>query len=86
MFFIVCMQVDMETHAGYMAGMQKEFVSCSMPYYATSSEEVLFHVATRMNYKTDQKVRKRRKHEEKKGRALGKRTGGGGGGGGRMEV
>ena len=48
----------METHAGYMAGMQREFVSCSMPYYATSSEEVLFHVATRMTSKMEQKVRK----------------------------
>ncbi len=47
----------METHAGYMAGMQKEFASCSMPYYATSSEEVLFHVATRMSYRMEQKVR-----------------------------
>ena len=51
----------METHAGYMAGMQKEFArSCSMPYYATSSEEVLFHVATRMTYKLEQKVREGR--------------------------
>lgn len=48
-FTYFCMQVNMKTHAGYMAGMQKEFASCSMPYYATSSEEVLFHVATRMS-------------------------------------
>lgn len=47
----------MATHAGYMAGMQKEFASCSMPYYATSSEEVLFHVATRMTSpRMEQKV------------------------------
>ncbi len=50
----------MGTHAGYMAGMQKEFASCSMPYYATSSEEVLFHVSTRMTSKMEQKVRKAR--------------------------
>lgn len=49
-------QVNMETHAGYMAGMQKDFSSCSMPYYATSSEEILFHVATRMTFKLDLKV------------------------------
>ena len=48
----------MGTHAGYMAGMQREFASCSMPYYATSSEEVLFHVATRMTSKIEQKVRR----------------------------
>jgi TRAP-type C4-dicarboxylate transport system substrate-binding protein len=46
----------METHSGYMAGMQKDFASCSMPYYATSSEEILFHVATRMTFKLDLKV------------------------------
>jgi len=47
----------MGSHAGYMAGMQKEFASCSMPYYATSSEEVLFHVSTRMTSRMEQKVR-----------------------------
>lgn len=39
----------MRTHAGYMGGLNREFCSaCSLPYFATSSEEVLFHVSTRM--------------------------------------
>ena len=41
--------MDLKTHAGYLGGLMKEFyTSCTLPYYATSSEEVLFHVATRM--------------------------------------
>ena len=54
------LQVDMETHAGYMGGLKREFCShTTLPYYATSSEEVLFHVSTRMPSKgldVEQKV------------------------------
>ena len=47
----------METHAGYMGGLKREFcANCTLPYYATSSEEVLFHVSTRMPPKLEQKV------------------------------
>ena len=43
------LQVDMETHAGYMGGLNRTFCNgCTLPYYATSSEEILFHVSTRM--------------------------------------
>ena len=43
------LQVDMETHAGYMGGLQRTFCKdCTLPYYSTSSEEILFHVSTRM--------------------------------------
>ena len=39
----------METHAGYMGGLNRTFCKgCTLPYYATSSEEILFHVSTRM--------------------------------------
>ena len=39
----------METHAGYMGGLQRDFCThTTLPYYATSSEEILFHVSTRM--------------------------------------
>ena len=39
----------METHAGYMGGLKRSFCAgCTLPYYATSSEEILFHVSTRM--------------------------------------
>jgi hypothetical protein len=54
-------EVDMETHAGYMGGLKREFCThTTLPYYATSSEEVLFHVSTRMPSKgldVEQKVR-----------------------------
>lgn len=50
----------METHAGYMGGLKREFCAhTTLPYYATSSEEVLFHVSTRMPSKrldVEQKV------------------------------
>lgn len=49
----------MKTHSGYMGGLNKKFCAdCTLPYYATSSEEVLFHVATRLPLKMDQKVSK----------------------------
>ena len=50
----------METHAGYMGGLKREFcANTTLPYYATSSEEVIFHVSTRMPSKgrdVEQKV------------------------------
>jgi len=37
----VLIQVNMETHAGYMGGLKREFCAkCTLLYYATSSEEV----------------------------------------------
>jgi hypothetical protein len=54
-------EVNMETHAGYMGGLKREFCAhTTLPYYATSTEEVLFHVSTRMPSKgsdVEQKVR-----------------------------
>ena len=49
----------MEEHSGYMGGLNRAYCSgCTLPYYATSSEEVLFHVATRMpSTNIEQKVR-----------------------------
>lgn len=39
----------MESHAGYMGGLKRSFCAgCTLPYYATSSEEIIFHVSTRM--------------------------------------
>ena len=53
-------KVNMETNAGYMGGLKREFcANTTLPYYATSSEEVLFHVSTRMPSKgqdVEQKV------------------------------
>lgn len=42
-------EVELETHAGFMGGLQKNrSTGDTAPYYATSFMEVVFHVATRM--------------------------------------
>ncbi len=39
----------MSCHLGYSGGLKRSYSSnCTMPYYATPSEEILFHVSTRM--------------------------------------
>lgn len=39
----------METHTGYTGGLKTTYCAgCTMPYYANSTEEILFHVSTRM--------------------------------------
>ena len=39
----------MTAHVGYMGGLKQSYCDgYTMPYYATSSEEILFHVSTRM--------------------------------------
>ena len=39
----------MSCHLGYAGGLKRSYSSnCTMPYYATPSEEILFHVSTRM--------------------------------------
>ena len=46
-------EVDLETHQGFMGGLQhNRSTGVSAPYYATSNMEVLFHVATRMPSET----------------------------------
>lgn len=42
-------EVDLETHVGFMGGLQRNgSTGVSAPYYATSFLEVIFHVSTRM--------------------------------------
>ena len=42
-------QVDQATHRGYMGGLEfKSTPGATAPYFATSSEEIFFHVSTRM--------------------------------------
>lgn len=42
-------QVDMSTHEGYTGGLSPSYTAGScMTYYASSTEEILFHVSTRM--------------------------------------
>ncbi len=41
--------MDLETHAGFMGGLQhNKSTGDTAPYYATSSREIIFHVSTRM--------------------------------------
>jgi Rap/ran-GAP len=42
-------QVELESHTGFMGGLQKnKSTGDTAPYYATSFAEVMFHGATRM--------------------------------------
>ena len=44
----------METHEGFMGGLQRNYRLKTTPYYANSLTEVLFHVSTRMNNHNDE--------------------------------
>jgi hypothetical protein len=51
-------EVELSTHKGYMGGLVKDFAhSITAPYYATPSEEVFYHVSTRMGGTLKQKIR-----------------------------
>jgi len=42
-----CVQINPETHLGFLGGLQRN--QCSRtPYYATSTREVIFHVSTQL--------------------------------------
>lgn len=45
--------VDLETHEGFMGGLQHNYQLKTAPYYANSTCEVLFHVSTQMNQQND---------------------------------
>ena len=50
-------QVQLGSHPGYLGGLTRAFAQdMTAPYFATSSEEVLFHVSTRMRVPLEQKV------------------------------
>jgi len=40
-------QINLETHLGYMGGMQRSQTN-GTPYYASSTREVIFHVSTQL--------------------------------------
>ncbi len=46
--------IDLETHEGFMGGLQHNYQLKTAPYYANSICEVLFHVSTQMNNPNDQ--------------------------------
>ena len=61
----LCGQVELETHTGFMGGLQRSGATGdTAPYYATSFTECLFHVSTRMPSHSEeallQKVRRPR--------------------------
>ena len=45
--------VDLETHEGFMGGLQHNYQLKTAPYFANSCCEVLFHVSTQMNNQND---------------------------------
>lgn len=51
-------KVDLENHEGFMGGLQRNCKLKSMPYYANSTTEVLFHVSTRMSNQDENKISK----------------------------
>lgn len=47
-------QVDLSKHTGFMGGLERNLsTGATAPYYANSTEEVIFHVSTRMPLATD---------------------------------
>ncbi|ELU01115.1 hypothetical protein CAPTEDRAFT_167900, partial [Capitella teleta] len=57
-------EVDLEMHTGFLGGLQSANKSngSSAPYYATSTKEVLFHVATRMPAENDEDRMRKLRH------------------------
>ena len=52
--FCLCTKVDLETHQGFLGGLQQNRTTGdTAPYYATSLTECIFHVSTRMPSGTD---------------------------------
>ena len=52
-FLFALLQVDLETHNGFMGGLQRnKSTGDTAPYFATSTREVVFHVSTRMPAET----------------------------------
>jgi hypothetical protein len=55
--------VDLETHQGFMGGLQRTgAVGVTAPYYATSTKEVFFHVSTHMSSDTEEDQLRKLKH------------------------
>uniref|UniRef100_T1JGD1 Rap-GAP domain-containing protein n=1 Tax=Strigamia maritima TaxID=126957 RepID=T1JGD1_STRMM len=56
-------EIELETHTGFMGGLQKNKSSGdTAPYYATSFNEVIFHVATRMPSNNDESKLQKLRH------------------------
>ncbi|XP_037086533.1 ral GTPase-activating protein subunit alpha-1-like [Pollicipes pollicipes] len=56
-------EVELETHTGFMGGLQRNGTSGdTAPYYATSFTECLFHVSTRMPSHTEEALLQKTRH------------------------
>ncbi|XP_029114137.1 ral GTPase-activating protein subunit alpha-1 isoform X2 [Scleropages formosus] len=56
-------EVDLTTHCGFMGGLQRNrSTGLTMPYFATSTVEVMFHVSTRMPPDSDDSLTKKLRH------------------------
>ncbi|XP_060736569.1 ral GTPase-activating protein subunit alpha-1 isoform X4 [Tachysurus vachellii] len=56
-------EVNLTSHCGFMGGLQKnKSTGLTMPYFATSTVEVMFHVSTRMPPDSDDSLTKKLRH------------------------
>ncbi|XP_067311975.1 ral GTPase-activating protein subunit alpha-1 isoform X4 [Pseudorasbora parva] len=56
-------EVNLTTHCGFMGGLQRnKSTGLTMPYFATSTVEVMFHVSTRMPPDSDDSLTKKLRH------------------------
>ena len=54
-------EVALDTHPGFLGGLNSK-CGASAPYFATSTLEVIFHVATRMPSQTTEDMHRKTKH------------------------
>ncbi|XP_052001141.1 ral GTPase-activating protein subunit alpha-1 isoform X4 [Xyrauchen texanus] len=56
-------EVNLASHCGFMGGLQRnKSTGLTMPYFATSTVEVMFHVSTRMPPDSDDSLTKKLRH------------------------
>uniref|UniRef100_A0A8C1IQS3 Ral GTPase activating protein, alpha subunit 1 (catalytic) n=1 Tax=Cyprinus carpio TaxID=7962 RepID=A0A8C1IQS3_CYPCA len=56
-------EVNLTSHCGFMGGLQRnKSTGLTMPYFATSTVEVMFHVSTRMPPDSDDSLTKKLRH------------------------
>ncbi|XP_056151526.1 ral GTPase-activating protein subunit alpha-1 [Lampris incognitus] len=56
-------EVDLTSHCGFMGGLQRNrSTGMTTPYYATSTNEVIYHVSTRMPHDQDHNLTKKLRH------------------------
>lgn len=59
------LQVELESHTGFMGGLQRNRTTgVTAPYYATSFSELILHVSTRMSSSTPEALINKVGHDE----------------------